>query len=132
MKLLTKEICKRIPVLYGQEEIDDPVVHVKFFHPMSNWTWWATEAAAEVLVGEDIINVPLCDVEPDGDWWKCEKGSVEDIIFFGLVQGHEVELGYFSLREMEEVRVSGLGIERDLYWEPRALSIVREEIGDGR
>ena len=27
------------------------------------------------------------------------------------------ELGYVSLRELEEVRVVGLGIERDLYFE---------------
>ena len=42
--------------------------------------------------------------------------------FFGLVSGSEVELGYFSLKELKEVKGPiGLPIERDLYYEPKSL-----------
>jgi len=42
-KLLTKEILKRLPKLYSQEKVKDPIVHVKFFHPLSNYTWYGLE-----------------------------------------------------------------------------------------
>jgi hypothetical protein len=36
--------------------------------------------------------------------------------------GHERELGYFSISELEEIRgPGGHRIERDLYWRPRPL-----------
>ena len=73
MKLMTKEILNRIPALYSQEEAKDPTVHVKFFAPWSNWTWYATE------------------YDP------------EERIFFGRVDGFESELGNFSLDELESV-----------------------------
>ena len=44
MKLLTKEIKKTLPPLFSQEGAgDDATVYVKFFDPLSNWTWYATE-----------------------------------------------------------------------------------------
>ena len=43
--------------------------------------------------------------------------------FFGLVDGHEKELGYFSLKELESVKGPfGLGVERDLWFESKPLS----------
>jgi len=43
-------------------------------------------------------------------------------IFFGLVDGFEKELGYFSLSELENLRGPfGLKVERDLYFEPATL-----------
>jgi len=42
--------------------------------------------------------------------------------FYGLVIGHEMELGYFSLAELEQVRGPwSLPVERDLYFEPTIL-----------
>ena len=53
-----------------------------------------------------------------------------DYLFFGLVDGHEAELGYFSLLELENARGPlGLRIERDLWWKPTRLSAVRKELG---
>ena len=93
MKLMTKEILNRIPALYSQEEAKDPTVHVKFFAPWSNWTWYATE------------------YDP------------EERIFFGRVDGFESELGNFSLDELEGVEgPRGLKIERDRTFGPKALS----------
>ena len=96
MKLLTKEIKNVVPKLYSQEEKgDEAVAYIKFFTPWSNWTWYATE-----FDGEDI--------------------------FFGLVVGLETELGYFSLKELSEViGPCGLKIERDLYFNPKPLSELR-------
>ena len=45
--------------------------------------------------------------------------------FFGLVEGHERELGYFSLSELEAIRGPwGLKVERDLYFGNHKLSEV--------
>lgn len=53
-------------------------------------------------------------------WYPTEYDG--DDLFFGLVAGFEVELGYFSLSELEQVRGPlGLLIERDLYFEPQSL-----------
>jgi hypothetical protein len=64
------------------------------------------------------------------DWWATEYDP-ENRTFFGLVRGFEVELGYFSLDEMEQnscnIRPLG-GIERDLYWEPKSLAEVRQTV----
>ncbi len=92
MKLLTKELLKKLPDLYSQEEKGlNAVAVVKFFTPDSSWTWYATE-----FDGEDL--------------------------FFGLVDGFEKELGYFRLSELKQVRGKlGLPIERDLYFKPKTL-----------
>jgi hypothetical protein len=48
-------------------------------------------------------------------------------IFFGLVSGFEVELGYFSLKELQEtLGTLGLPIERDLHFEPKTLKELME------
>jgi hypothetical protein len=59
---------------------------------------------------------------PDSNWsWFASEFDGDDI-FYGLVIGHEIELGYWSLRELQEVRGPwGLPIERDLHFEPRTL-----------
>jgi len=92
MELLTKEILKKLPKIYSQENKGlNAVAVVKFFTPDSNWTWYATE-----FDGEDL--------------------------FFGLVDGFEKELGYFSLSELKSVKGAlGLPIERDIYFKPKTL-----------
>jgi len=99
MKLLTKEIETKLPKLYSQEEKEpkDVKVIVKFFDPTGSWTWYATE-------GEQQEN---------GDW-----------LFFGLVDGFEKELGYFTLSQLlsakEGVRgLQSLPIERDKWFDTK-------------
>ncbi len=103
MKLLTKEIKNKLPGLGSQDGKDPkevPII-VKFFSPISNWTWYATE-------GEE---------QEDGNW-----------LFFGLVRGFETELGYFSLRDLESVKSPlGLGIERDMYFGKHTLAEAKEK-----
>ena len=35
MKLLTQELRRKLPPLYSQEHVKDPMVICKFFHPLS-------------------------------------------------------------------------------------------------
>ncbi len=49
LNLLTKEIRRRLPPLYSSERDKDPIVHVRFFSPWSDWTWYATEFDGEDL-----------------------------------------------------------------------------------
>ena len=60
---------------------------------------------------------------PDSNWtWYATEFDGEDT-FFGLVDGHEKELGYFSLSELESVRGGlGLPVERDQWFTPTPLS----------
>ena len=102
MELLTDEIRGKLPKLYSQENNPDPIVQVKFFTPWSNWAWY-------VIEGEPVLD---------------EDGNEEDFLFFGLVEGFEKELGYFSLRELESVKGPfGLTIERDLFFKGEPLSV---------
>ena len=105
MKLLTKEIRKKIPKLYSQDgKGDKAIVHVKFFTPWSFWTWYATE-------GEPVLD---------------ENGNEIDFHFFGYVEGLENELGYFSLNEIRSVRgPGGLRIERDKFFVPKPLKEIK-------
>ena len=64
---------------------------------------------------------------PDSGWtWYASEFDGQDV-FFGLVSGFEVELGYFSLSELESAKGPlGLGIERDRFFEPRTLKELTE------
>lgn len=65
---------------------------------------------------------------PWTNWtWYAIEFDGEDL-FFGLVDGFELELGYFSLTELESVRgPGGLTIERDLHFTPAPLSTIRRD-----
>ena len=59
---------------------------------------------------------------PWSSWsWYATEFDGEDT-FFGLVDGHEKELGYFSLNELENLRGPfGLPVERDIHWTEKSL-----------
>jgi hypothetical protein len=102
MKLLTKQIINTLPKLYETESIpmEDKKVITKFFNPTGAGTWYVIEGQQE----ED------------------------DFIFFGLVDLYEKEFGYFSLKELESIRLPwGLKIERDIHFNGKLLG----EIYDG-
>ena len=65
---------------------------------------------------------------PDSSWtWYIAEWDGSDICF-GLAAGHYVELGYFSLRELESVRGPwGLPVERDTGFKPTQLSVVKRQ-----
>ena len=99
MKLMTKEIRRILLPLYSQER----------------------------LGGKAVVHVKF--FSPDSSWtfWATEFDGHD--LFFGLVEGHEKELGYFSLSELQRVRGPlGLPIERDLYWQPKKLDEIAPEL----
>ena len=96
-QLIPPSMLEAIPNLYETEDIKDPICHIKLFTPDSNWTWYIIEFSKE-------------------DQNTC----------FGYVIGHEAELGYFSLSEIEEVKGPlGLPVERDTSFTPTLLSEVK-------
>lgn len=100
-QLMNATVEASLPALYSQEEKGDvALVVVKYFCLTSDWRWYATE-----------------------------YDSVEKL-FFGLVHGFEVELGYFSLEEFTALNASsGMPvIERDLYWKPMTIGAIKQEI----
>ena len=95
MELLTEEIIKELPALYSQDDVADPIVHVKFFDPSGSFTWYVLEYDGnDTFFGKVFSHL-------------CSEG----------------ELGYFTLSELKSVKGPlGLGIERDLYWTAKPLS----------
>lgn len=95
MKLMTKELARKIPALCETEErsLEEKTAWVKLFTPDAQWTWYVVE------------------YQP------------EDGLCFGLVEGLEKELGYFSIPELEKVcGPLDLPIERDPFFDPTKLS----------
>ena len=85
------------------------MVVCKFFTPDADWTWYAIEGSP---------------VDANG-YYDTDKPKV-DFLFFGLVSGLEVELGYFLLSELTSIRGRlGLPVERDLYFESTRLSAIK-------
>lgn len=70
---------------------------------------------------------------PDSSWtWYVTEYDGDDLLF-GLVDGLDRELGYFSLSELQRARGRlGLRVERDSCWEPRALEEIAPEFFAGR
>ena len=88
MKLLTKKILKQLPPLGAQDG-----------------------KGMEAIVYVKFFT-------PDSNWtWYCTEFDGKDR-FFGMVDGMERELGYFSLSEIQSVRGGlGLPVERDRWFE---------------
>jgi len=112
--LLDQKSREQLPKLYANEQLGlSALAQVKFFSASSTWTWYASEACAVTKDGE---YTSLSDLAPDDP-------SVDDVIFFGLVDGFELELGYFSLSELQEARGGlQLPIERDRHFTPTSLA----------
>jgi len=93
MKMMTKEIEAKMAPLYSTENSNgEAMVQVKFFDIAGSWTWYA---------------------------WEAEKQENGDWLFFGLVDGFEKEMGYFTMSELQSVKWgSAPRIERDMYWTP--------------
>ena len=99
MELLPDELRRKLPNLYDQEKL-----------------------------GPDAI-AHIKYFTPDSSWtWYATEFDGKDT-FFGLVDGFEKELGYFSLLELKAARGPlGLPIERDLYWSPKTLRVISPDL----
>jgi hypothetical protein len=98
IKLLTKALLKQLPPLYANESKD---------------------------LDKSIAYVKF--FMPDGGWtWYASEYDGENI-FFGLVSGNELELGYFSLTELRSIRGAlGLPVERDRFFKPTSLQALMD------
>ena len=90
---------KQLPKLYATEKqlIGDRTAYARYFFPMGAYTAYMLEYDPKERIG-----------------------------FGAVTMGYGWELGYMSLKEMEEVKVRGLGIERDLYFKPTKLHEIAE------
>lgn len=103
MELLPGEIRAALPPLYANEEQG-----MKAVAPVKLFT-------------------------PDANYtWYLTEFDGDDLAF-GLVSGDFLELGYFSIGEIEGVRGSlGLPVERDLYYQPKPLAELKALHEQGR
>ena len=82
---------------------------------------------ANEQIGMNAI-APIKFFTPDTHWtWYSTEYDGDDILF-GLVSGFEIELGYFSVSDLESIRGPfGLPIERDRYFEPTSLQALQDK-----
>ena len=128
MKLITKEIEALFKKIGRQEGNSDPTVVAHFFNPSGPGDWWATELYYVIRKEQPGKETEIIEVEASKmNGWIC--GVVVDINFYGYVSIHGDfcdEWGYFGLSELESVKCPpfGMGIERDLYFDPKPISKV--------
>ena len=97
MSLIPQDIFNKIPNLYETENQEEKICYVKLFLADSNWTWYIIEI--------DKQDNNTC---------------------FGFVDGLEQELGYFTIRELENLRgLFGLKVELDVSFKPTKLSKIK-------
>ena len=105
--LMPDSIRKQLPKLYSTEKelIGDKIAYARYFFPMGAYTAYLLEYDPKSRIGFGVVTM-----------------------------GYGWELGNMSLDEMEEVKIHGLGIERDLYFTPKKLHeiVELEEIVKGR
>jgi hypothetical protein len=101
---MTKEIEQAARKQYPLGSSFDQKIVAKFFDPTGSWTWY--------LMNQDPE-------EPDYLW--------------GIVNGFEIEMGSFSLSELQSVRGKfGLGIERDIHFRPMPVRELWEKLHEGK
>lgn len=128
MRLITRQIESLFKKIGNQEKVDDPIVVVKFFNPTGIGTWYATELIYMISRRDENNQLEMLEVEAS----KIDQSKdyeVVDMLFFGYVSifgDHNDEWGYFRLSELESVKCSpfGMGLERDLYFDPKPISKV--------
>jgi len=99
MKLLTKEITEKATKQYDKGSDMEQMVVAKFFNPVGSWTWY------------------LMNMADNGDY--C----------WGIVDGNAVEMGSFSIKELEEQRLPlGMKIERDTSFQSIPASELWKEL----
>ena len=110
-KLLTKAILKSLPRIGATDgQGDEAIVRAKLFTVFADWAWYVIEFDPETRNA------------------------------YGLVEGFETELGYFNVDELATINLPGtirfghrskagaITVERDIYFLPRTLGVVRAEI----
>ena len=102
MKLMTKAIKKQAEKQYELGSDMNQKVVAKYFNPAGTGTWY------------------LMNTEPGSDY------------AWGIVDLFAVEMGSFRISELESIKLPfGLGIERDLLFEPMKAKDVCDKLNRG-
>ena len=99
MKLMTKSIKEKAVKQFDEGSDMEQKVVAKFFDAMGGWKWFLMNMDGD-----------------DGDY--C----------WGIVQGYEVEMGSFSMSELQSMSPR---IQRDRYFEPMKAKDVWEKLNRG-
>jgi len=86
MELLPETIRSRLPSLFSQEAVDEPIVYARYFLPGTILAWF-------VLEGKQLD---------------------DDYLFFGFVAGLTDEFRLFRLSELKSRGHEGQTVERDM------------------
>ena len=102
MKLMTKKIKEQAEKQYDLGSDMKQKVVAKYFG--GSWTWY------------------LMNLDPEDSDYA-----------WGIVNGHAVEMGSWQMSELQKVKIKpfGLGIERDLYFEPMKAKDVWDKLNRG-
>ena len=100
---MTKKIKEQAEKQYDKGSAMEQMVVAKYFG--GSWTWY------------------LMNLDPEDSDYA-----------WGIVDGFAVEMGSWQMSELQKVKLKpfGLGIERDLYFEPMKASDVWEQLNDGK
>ena len=99
MKLVTKQIAKKLSK-YPLNSTDGQQPKDAVVKFFTPWTYWT--------------------------WYVTEFDGKDT--FFGFVEGHDKEWGYFSLSELESIKGPfGMGVERDIFFDNKKI----DENGEG-
>ena len=102
MKLITDKIAEQAEKQYDEGSDMEQKVVAKYFDPMGSWKWF-------------LMNK-----------------KKDDSYCWGIVKGFEVEMGSFSIDELESIKLPfGLGIERDTLFEPMKAKDVWDRLNRG-
>ena len=98
---MTDKIAEQATKQYEQGSDMEQMVVAKYFG--GNWTWY------------------LMNLDPEDSDYA-----------WGIVDMFAIEMGSFSMRELKSIQLPlGLGIERDLYFEPVKASELWKELNNG-
>jgi ppGpp synthetase/RelA/SpoT-type nucleotidyltranferase len=106
MKLFTKDIDKKLFAQYQKgADLENQMVVAKIFNPYGRGNWYLLNSDPE---------------DPDYIW--------------AIVDLFEVEMGSVSRSELEAIKVPpfNLGLERDLYFEPKSAKEVYQDLVEGK
>ena len=99
MELLTEELQEQAENQYPKGSDMDQMIVAKFFTPWTNWTWY------------------LMNKQPDSDYCS------------GIVEGHDIEAGSFSLDELKDIAGPfQMEIERDVHFVPLKANELWKEL----
>jgi hypothetical protein len=111
MKLLTKELRKKLPSMFATQNQKDPMVICKFFDPGSHWTWYAIE-----FDGKDTF-------------FGYVVGDCPELGCFSLSELEKLKAPLsVVINGKKYTKPRACSVERDMYFKPCRLSEVKKRV----